>query len=864
MATNLPQFPVTQSIPEIKKQLATSNHLVLEAAPGAGKTTIVPLALLSSAWLTDKKIIMLEPRRLAARRAASRMADLLHERVGQTVGYQIKADQCHSEKTKILVVTEGILTRRLQTDPSLEDIAIVIFDEFHERNLHADLALAFCLQSQEILREDLKILIMSATMDSQLVSALLNNAPIIRSQGQCYPVENIYLPQNLAPPEQYRLAAFVSNQIIQILTKTHGNILVFLPGAREIKQVENDLQHHFAKENYLDLLVAPLYGNLTQAQQDKAILPTHDGVRKIVLATNIAETSLTIEGISTVIDSGFQRVLTFNPRSGMNRLQTVHISQDASIQRSGRAGRLSVGKCYRLWHENRQQHLVKHRMPEILNSDLTQMMLELANWGVQHVDELQWLDVPSPGAASQATALLQSLGALNTEDKITQHGKAMLSLGVHPRLAHMMINAKAIGSSNTACLLAALLTEKDIMPTSAEKTADISSRLAVLRQHQRKTHHNRYQVNHGQCDYVLSAAILLSNKLKHVRTHTNSADQYLTVDTQLAGVLLGFAYPDRIAQCRDKQSHRYLTSSGKGAYLHPNDSLTGETYIVVADLDDRKKEGQIYLAASISLAQLEEFFQELINNRISIEWNPKQLRVDTREKTTLGSIVLTETQNTPVSQDQVHDVLLQGVQMLGLTCLTWSNDAEMLKQRVNFFYHQKASKTASHQMLQTIEIPNFSNLYLLKNLDNWLRPHLNNQTSIKHLQKFDLHKVLLSYLTWDQQQQLNNCVPSHISVPSGSKIAIDYSDPGVPVLAVRLQELFGLEDSPTIMNGQIKLLIHLLSPAYRPMQVTTDLRNFWLTTYHEVKKELKGKYKRHYWPDEPLTAKATNKTKKFM
>ena len=853
-------LPVTQVIPAIQQALCTHNRLVLQAPPGAGKTTAVPIALLDQPWLQDKKIIMLEPRRLAARNAAARMAFLLGEDVGNTVGYMIRADRCFGKQTRILVVTEGILTRLLQSGPELADVALVIFDEFHERNIHADLSLAFCLQSQELLRPDLKLLIMSATLNTEAISRLLDNAPIIASEGRTYPIQNVYLPASTVVPDRYKLSDSIVQLLKCVMQDEQGNVLVFLPGVREIKQIEERFGAWLKENKFNHVMIAPLYGDLSKAQQDQAILPCAAGKRKIVLATNIAETSLTIDGITVVIDSGLQRVSRFNPGSGMNRMETVFISQESADQRSGRAGRQSAGKCFRLWTESQHKTLARHSSAEILQSDLAPLVLELAHWGVTDVRELLWLDIPNDGAVAQARELLHELGAIADDFRITVHGKQLLQVGAHPRLAQMMVKSAGLGFAYDACLIAALLTERDILRGEASRSSDVQKRLEVLHNIKNVTNNDSI-VDKWQCQLVIKTADQFHQKIKslHISRNDESVMNDLTT-----GVMLAFAYPDRIAQSRHTQDQRYVLSNGKGAMLAQYDDLMGAEYIVVADLDGQQREARIYKAADITLQQLEDCFSDRIKNISHVIWNATSQRVEASKVVTLGALILNESPDESASRDAIHLALLEGVKQSGLSCLPWSKEALLLKQRIQFLnYNQASTPALSHQLAQ-VDLPNMDDAYLLQNMHDWLLPHLNGQNSIKKLQSLNLHTLLTAMIPWKQQKILDELAPIHMDVPSGSRITIDYSDPLVPVLAVRLQELFGQQHTPAIINGQVKLLVHLLSPGYQPMQVTQDLASFWQTTYFEVKKELCGKYKKHYWPDDPLTAQATSKTKRFM
>ena len=834
-------LPIQELIPEIRSHLNSHSRLILQAAPGAGKTTLVPLALLDEPWLQNRQIIILEPRRLATRNAAGRMAELLGENVGERVGYQIRADCRVSAQTKIIVLTEGILTRMLQSDPALENIALIIFDEFHERNLHGDLALALSLQSQELLRDDLKILVMSATINTESISALLDNAPVITSKGRSYPVETIYLDSKTAYPDPKKLPQLILNVLKEVIQHDSGSILIFLPGAKEITHVTNRL-HETLKDPKIH--IAPLYGVMPKKDQDLAISPAPRGERKIVIATNIAETSLTIEGITVVIDSGLQRVSTYSSASGMNTLQTITISQDAATQRSGRAGRLGPGKCYRLWHEHR--HLSRHSTPEILSSDLSAMMLEIAAWGVDDITQLHWLDLPSPVAITHARELLNQLGAINENHQITQHGRAMLALGTHPRLAHMILTAAELGYGDLACSIAALLSEKDIFLGNSRYETDITERITVL-----QNRHLTKEIDKSALQQVYKTAKEFHKKIAglHVKHENNTLE--------MAGVLLGFAYPERIAKIRAINDSRYLLSNGKGAQLRLDDSLFASPYLVLSRVDASKTNATILTAARISLAQIERFFSERITNTLLTSWNNTQERVEVRARRTLGAIILHEAPSNDSGEHDVTQVLLQAIKEKGLNVLPCSKASIALRARVNFlnFYKEEG--------LQNVigELPDLSDRWLLEHLDIWLAPHLRGIASFKACQKLNIHAILLGLLTWEQQQRIETLAPEKLEVPSGSKISINYENPQTPLLSVQLQELFGMLESPSLIGLHVKLSIELLSPAHRPMQVTKDLRSFWENTYHEVRKELRGKYKKHYWPDNPFEAEATHRVK---
>jgi len=858
-------LPINDVLNEIKKTLNENSRVVLQAPPGAGKTTAVPLALLNQDWLADKQIIMLEPRRLAARNAASRMAYLINEKVGETVGYQIRQDNCFSQKTRILVVTEGILTRKLQSDPELANTALVIFDEFHERSLHGDLSLALCLQSQQVLNEKLKILVMSATLNTQGVAQLLNNAPVIESQGRSFPVDNVYLEKPLkqtgnAYSNNQQLITELFRVIKKIISEQQGSCLVFLPGVKEINQLAGKLKQYINDDKINNVLIAPLHGSLSKQQQDQAIAAPLSHLRKIVLATNIAETSLTIEGINCVVDSGLQRILKYSPSTAMNALNTQFISEDSATQRSGRGGRLAAGVCFRLWTAQQQQRLQKHSLAEILHSDLSSLVLELANWGVQKVDELQWMDMPPKSAVSQAKKLLKQLGALDGNENITPHGVDMLKLGVHPRLAHMMLKSIELNQHYHACLIASLLTEKDLFTHTADKSADISDRIKILLE-LGKSQTKKQGIDFVQCKCIVQTA---NDFLKRLQgwTKEDSTDE---VVTEYSGILLAYAYPDRIAKQRKVDDARYLLSNGKGASIPQYLQHHLYEFIVVANLDGKltNADAQIYLLAEITQLQLNEYFSELVKVEEEIGWNEKVQRVEAKITESICKLIINQKLSVSADKEKIQQCLISEIFKSGLQCLTWSSQATALKERVVFIRHQLASDHLN-QKLSHIDLPDFSDDYLLNNLSVWLLPYLDSENSFKQCQKINLNTLLEFQLSWEQKQLIDRLAPEKIKVPSGSSMKIDYADPLQPVLAVRLQEVFGLYETPAILDGQCKLMMHLLSPANRPMQVTRDLNSFWKTTYHDVKKELRGKYKRHYWPDDPFTAKATSKTKKNM
>lgn len=827
-------LPIDSVLPQLLHSLNSSNNVVLQAAPGAGKTTRVPLALLDQPWLAGKRIIMLEPRRLAARNAALYMAELIGEPVGQTIGYRTRLDTKITAQTRIEVVTEGILTRILQNDPALEAYGLVIFDEFHERNLQADLGLTLCLESQDALREDLKLLVMSATLDVLPVAALLSDAPLISSEGRSYPIEYIYGQR----PELREVPTAVARTVLRALAEQQGDLLVFLPGVREIKFVQEQL---VAAQLASNIQILPLFGDLDPRQQERAILPSPAGQRKVVLATAIAETSLTIEGVRVVVDGGLSRVPRFDPRSGMDRLETLAVTQASAVQRAGRAGRLEPGVCYRLWSEQQQSHLLAHAQSEILAADLAPLTLELAQWGVNDPAQLRWLDAPPMAAFTQARELLNRLGALQDNGQISSHGQKMAELGMHPRLAHMVLKGQQIGLGGLACEIAALLGERDIL-----KVADSDLRLRLEQLHSRGKHP---QLHYGTRQRVLQTAHRWQKKLR-IKSNIESTSEQISK----AGLLLAFAYPDRIAQRRPGGEPRYRLANGRGALIHPQDALGGEPYLGVAQLDAGQREARIFLAAPLRQDDLEQHFGEQIEQREHVSWDDQTGAVQAQQQRCLGELVLEEKPWQAADTEQIAAALLDGIRQRGLTVLPWTQELEAWRARVALLSRVEAPSPDGEPW------PDLSDQALQDTMENWLAPYLTGMSRLTHLTRLNLKEVLNSLLSWPQQQALEQLAPTHLSVPSGSRVRIDYSTEA-PVLAVRLQEIFGLLETPRIAAGRVALTIHLLSPARRPVQVTQDLASFWANTYAEVKKDLKGRYPKHYWPDDPLQAEATHRVR---
>jgi len=831
--------PIDSVLPELQRALGSHSAVVLEAPPGAGKTTRVPLALLEEPWLVDKSILMLEPRRLAARGAAGYMAEILGERCGQTVGYRVRFDSQISRATRIEVVTEGILTRRLQQDPELGGVGLVIFDEFHERNLHSDLALALCRDAQLGLRDDLKLLVMSATLDGDRIASLLD-APLLRSEGRSYPVDIRYLPRE---PEG-RIPEVVANAVLRALETEQGDCLVFLPGAGEIRQTEARLIQQIGKS---DIEVHPLFGDLPFEQQQRAITPLPNGRRKVVLATAIAETSLTIEGVGIVIDSGWQRVPRFDPRSGLTRLETVRVSRASAEQRAGRAGRLGPGVCFRLWGEGTQRGLVPYNAPEILEADLMPLALELAQWGIHEAEALTWLDPPPGAALSQARALLQQLQALDDNGRITPTGREIVHLPLHPRLGHMLIQARDTGQVALACDVAALLSERDpLRQLEGEGRCDFALRLEALHAHRQEG--NRGARRFG-ADVTACAAVERASRQWRRLLKVQAAD---TPVAELAvGGLLALAYPDRIAQRRSAGNGRYLLSNGRGARLL-NECAVASELIVAASLDGRADESRIFLVAPLDKQQLEIMMPGRIAWHSVVGWDRADQAVAAHEEQRFGALVLSRRPLAQIDPEQITKAMLEGVRAMGLSCLPWSDEARQLQARLCSLTHWQ------HEA----GWPDFSDEALLQTLEVWLAPYLNGISRRDHLTRLPLLDILKNRLDWDQQQQLERMAPTHVQVPSGSRKKISYSTDGTaPVLAVKLQELFGLADTPAVANGKVPVMLHLLSPAQRPLQVTQDLKSFWNNTYPEVKKEMKGRYPKHPWPDDPWVALPTARVK---
>ncbi len=823
-------LPIAGHLPAVLQSLTDRPNLVLNAPPGTGKSTGIPLALLQASWRRGR-VLMLEPRRLAATAVATRMAALLSEPLGTTIGLRTRLETRVSAATQIEVVTEGVLTRMLQSDAALEGVAIVVFDEFHERSLNADLGLALCLDAQANLREDLRLLVMSATLDTAPVAALMGEATQLAVTARQYPVTLHHQPR----PDRESLVRSVAATIRKALAETAGDLLVFLPGAPEIRKLERALGGDCAGATLL-----PLYGDLPAARQDAALRPL-PGQRKIVLATAIAETSITIEGVSTVIDAGWARSARLNPGTGMTGLVTRRVSRAAADQRAGRAGRTAPGHCYRLWPEAETSRLEATAPAEICEADLAPLALELARWGVADPGTLRFLDTPPAANLAQARDLLTGLGALDADQQLTAQGKEMAALGTHPRLAHLLLESRRLGMATLGADLAALLEERDLLRgVDAMRDPSLMTRLELLR---------KSVAPAGVDGHALSR---VRNQSRRWRRALGVGDQH-DHDPLQAGILLALAYPDRIGQARG-DGQRYLLSGGRGALLRDAPSLARAEFLAIATLDAAggEREAVIYLAAPLSRAALEEALGDRIVTRELLTFDATSKQVIARRQRCLGALKLAEAPWAGADPDALRATLLAGLAGLDAGALPWTPAARALQAQVEFVRRHVAAERDT--------LPACDDATLMLTLADWLGPWLQG-ASAGRLRDIDMLAALQARLDHGARQRLSALCPSHIEVPSGSKIPVDYSDPDAPSLSVRLQEMFGQVDTPRLAAGQVPLTIVLLSPARRPVQVTRDLASFWKSGYAEVRKELRGRYPRHYWPEDPTTAMATRKVR---
>ncbi|MBB5347256.1 ATP-dependent helicase HrpB [Desulfoprunum benzoelyticum] len=837
-------LPIETILTELRETLARRHQVILTAPPGAGKTTRVPLALLDEPWLAGRKIIMLEPRRLAARSAARYMARQLGEEVGRRVGYRVRMDTRVSAATRIEVVTEGILVRMLQHDPELAATGIVIFDEFHERNLDSDLALALCLDLQGALNPELRLLVMSATLPTEQLTAVLADSTSLACGGRQFPVEIRYRGEHTPARNIDQLV----REILQAATQEEGSILVFVPGTGEIHQLCRRLTERLPTVSGDKWRITPLFGALTAGEQDLAIAPAPPGKRKIVVATDIAETSLTIEGIRIVIDTGLQRRPYFDPATGLTRLQTMPISQASAIQRSGRAGRMEPGISIRLWGEHATGGLIPSHRPEILGCDLTGLALELAVWGVSDPARLQWLDPPPQERFAAARLLLQQLGALDDTLRVTDHGQRLADLPLHPRLAHMVVLGVEDGTGFNACLLAAVISEKDLLRFDRDHyQADLQLRIDIMEGLLKNgSTRSLPRIHNGMIDTGLARRIA-----------TAACDLARRLDTPEKlrdcdyGRLLAWGYPERIG-CRRPQSEvNYLLAGGQGAYLDPNDSLSRHEWLAVFSLDGNRNNARIYLALGYDRVTLLDQFADQLQEQEHLAWDGERGLVVAETQTHYQKLLLTSKPLTAPDPEAIQKILLEQIRKSEQSVLPWNRTLRNWQQRVCF---------AGKFLASDANIPDMSDAQLLAELEEWLAPFLDKVKSAKELAAIDLGGALKTRIPYPLQRQIDTLAPTHYVVPSGSKIPIDYSG-DIPVLAVRLQEMFGLDQTPAVANGRQPLLLQLLSPASRPIQITSDLPGFWRSSYEAVKKEMKGRYPKHYWPDDPLAATPANRAK---
>lgn len=815
------KLPIDDVLPELVSAMRTCNHAVLQAPPGAGKTTRVPIALLE-AGLFDGKILMLEPRRLAARAAAARLAEHFGDALGDTVGYRMRGESKTSAKTRIEVVTEGVLTRMIQSDPELAGIGCVIFDEFHERSLNADLGLALCLEVRTALRDDLAILVMSATLDVQPVADLMGDAPVVTSLGRSFDVTPIHLPRPWSKPNQRgpRFEDAISDLIEQAAQEAEGSILAFLPGEGEIKRVQTKLQARLG--GLID--IRPLYGAMPFADQRKAIAPSKN--RKLVLATSIAETSLTIEDIRIVVDGGLARRARFNAGSGMSRLVTERVTKAEATQRMGRAGRVSEGVCYKLWSKGEEGGLLPFAPPEILASDLTPLVMELAAWGVDDPNELPFLTQPRPADFLAAQELLKELGALDALGRITDLGKQIAREPTHPRLARLLL----AGGKDT-CLAVALMESRDIVMRPAP--ADFGLRISAAKDPKAFEQSHPLRVDRGARARVMDAARKLRAK----------GEQGLS-----AAQMAALAYPDRIGLARGGDTGRFLLSGGKGAIVDSGDPLSSARMLVALDLDGDTKEAKMRLGIEISEAEVTQIYPDRIKNVQFCEWSKRDAKVVAVEQRKLGALVLSQKNWKECDPDAMARAMLEGVRDLGLDVLPWSKPAKLLVSRINKLVEDGA------------DLPDCSPENLLNTAETWLLPHLGGLRTKADLAKLDMTAITQGLLTWDQNERLNQLSPAFVVAPTGTKMMIDYSG-DQPMISVRLQELFGMTEHPTIGPKRTPLLIDLLSPARRTVQTTADLPNFWRSSYADVRKDMRGRYPRHPWPEDPTQAEPTKRVK---
>jgi ATP-dependent helicase HrpB len=831
-------LPIDAVLDELARTLAGQNAAVLVAPPGAGKTTRVPLALLDAPWARDKKIIVLEPRRIAARASAERMARTLGERVGETVGYRVRFGSKVSRATRIEVVTEGIFSRQILDDPELTGVAAVLFDEFHERSLDADLGLALARDAQTGLREDLRILVMSATLDGARVAKLLGEAPVIASEGRAFPVETRYLGRKADAPLERQMA----DAIAMALRADPGSVLAFLPGAAEIRRTQNFLGE---RVHDASVEIVPLFGALDAAVQDRAIAPAPKGQRKVVLATSIAETSLTIEGVRIVVDSGVARVPRYEPDIGLTRLETVRASRAAVDQRRGRAGRTEPGVCYRLWDEPQTASLMAYTQPEILSADLSSLLLDVAQWGVSDPATLAFLDSPPAPALKEARNLLRELGALDGDGRITAEGKSLRSLALPPRLARMIVDSHRLGAGEEAAEIAAVLTERGLGGDSV----DLDIRLDQFRRDRSQRAGSARSLAQRWASQVAASEDPLASPSPLAGEGRGGGSPTGELTT---GVMLAFAFPDRVARNRGNGS--FVLANGRGAAVDRASALARAPYIAVAELTGTAAQGRILLAAPITPAEIERHFADQIETADEISFDRGAMALRARRKKTLHAITLSEAPIALSPSVETARVLADGLVASGHDKLPWSKPLKQWRDRVMFL---RAAEGEAPQNLW----PDLSNDALAAQREAWLVPALYDKTSLKDFSPGDLSDALMALLPWELRARLEREAPTHFEAPTGTQLAIDYEAEQGPTIAVRLQELFGLNTHPSIAKGAVPLVLELLSPAHRPVQVTRDLPGFWRGSYAAVRSDLRGRYPRHPWPEDPASAMPTRRVK---
>ncbi|HHC6464583.1 TPA: ATP-dependent helicase HrpB [Vibrio parahaemolyticus] len=817
------QLPIEAVMPQLLTAVKHQHQVILKAAPGAGKSTYFPLQLIQNQVVTGK-VIMLEPRRLAARNIARYLAEQLGEQVGQRVGYRVRGETKVSASTQLEIVTEGVMTRMIQNDPELDGVDLLIFDEFHERSIHADTALALSLEVQEALRDDLKLVVMSATLDQEALQSLLPEACYIESEGRSFAVETRYVPLTAND----HLSTVMAKNIESLMNKESGSLLAFLPGVAAIKQVQGRLSHLPD-----DVEVCPLYGQLSFTEQQKAISPAEKGKRKVVLATNIAETSLTIEGIRLVVDSGLERVARFDLKNGLTRLEQTRIAQSSAIQRAGRAGRIEEGICVRLYSESQLKQQPQVPQPEILHSDLASLVMELAFWGTTDIHELKWLDIPSAAALQQAKQLLFSLGLITEQGQLTAEGKQAHDLGVEPRAAAMLIKSQSHSDKmvNVALAAVALIEEPE------RNITNIAHSL-----------HRWLSGSHPKKSLLLKRAQSLAHKL-------DTTFSLREVDEDVLPLVLSLAFPDRIAQQRTNQFGRFALANGHGAECRPDDMLGGCEYLVAIDLmRSHSNSSQIHLACELDVNILQTTFDSLFSTEEVVDWDEKKGRLVAEKQRKLGQLVIERVSLPNPGKEKMTQALLTYVRRQGLSSLNWTPAAESLLERIR----------CAVDWLPEQAWPMFDEASLLDSLDEWLEPYMTSVASVKDLSKINLVEALNARLGWPLNQHLDEWLPEHYQLPTGTKKRIRYQHGHEPVLSVRMQEVFGESTSPTVALGRKRLVLELLSPAQRPLQVTSDLAAFWNGSYKDVQKEMKGRYPKHVWPDDPANHVATTKTKRQL